>query len=314
MAGNEIAWGNVSQQAKPFLKWAGGKGKLLRQLEQHFPKELTEGRVKNYVEPFLGSGAVFFELMQKFELRSASLSDINKDLILAYQVVQQKHEALLDVLAKLQKSYNATPPDRQKARFLSIRNQYNRERYRADHRQLSTDSVLRAAQLIFLNKTCFNGLYRLNSNGAFNVPFGGHRRAKLFDEPNIVAVAKLLQRAEIKVADYQKCFKHISDYSFVYFDPPYRPLNKTANFTAYVGKTFGDKEQITLAQFCRKLHTEFSVKFMLSNSDPTNENPDDLFFERIFEGFKIRRLAASRAINSNPAKRGVIREILVTNY
>ena len=301
-------------KAKPFLKWVGGKGQLLNQFEQYYPKALRENGIAQYCEPFLGGGAVFFDIMQRFSIRSAHISDINKDLILTYWVIQQKPEQLIDILAQYQKQYDNTENDLRNDLFLKIRQDFNDTRTAIQYSKISDNWFERAAQVIFLNKTCFNGLYRLNSKGGFNVPFGKYANPTILDEQNIWAVSEVLQRAEIRIASYKDCFEKINHNAFVYFDPPYRPISKTASFTTYAGTQFLDKEQIDLAAFFKKLSVEKGCKMMLSNSDPKNENENDDFFEHIFTGFQLYRVSANRAINSKGDKRGAIKEILITNY
>jgi DNA adenine methylase len=291
-------------KARPFIKWVGGKGQLLNQFEDYYPSELRSRRLKKYSEPFLGGGAVFFEVMQRFNVESAYVSDINKDLVLAYWVVQQRPEQLIDFLAQYQKKYDTTLIDERNDLFLSIRERFNQNRFEINYKQLSDNWIERAAQVIFLNKTCFNGLFRLNSTGGFNVPFGKYPKPTILDEPNIWAVSKVLQRAEIRIAAYNECFDRVDNQSFVYFDPPYRPITKTSSFTTYSGNEFGDKDQIQLAKFFKKLDTERGAKLMLSNSDPKTENPNDDFFENIFTDYKFYRVSANRAINCNGEKRG----------
>lgn len=301
-------------KARPFIKWVGGKGQLLNQFEDYYPSDLRNRKLKKYSEPFLGGGAVFFEVMQRFNVESAYVSDVNKDLVLAYWVVQQKPEQLIYFLDKYQKQYDSTPIEERNDLFLSVRAKFNDHRFEVNYKKLSDNWIERAAQLIFLNKTCFNGLFRLNSTGGFNVPFGKYPKPTILDEPNIWAVSKVLQRAEIRIAAYHECYDKVDNQSFVYFDPPYRPLSKTSSFTTYSGSEFGDKDQIQLATFFRKLDSERGAKLMLSNSDPKNENPNDDFFENIFNDYKFYRVSANRAINCNGEKRGAIKEIVITNY
>ncbi len=301
-------------KARPFLKWAGGKSQLLDQLESHYPSDLRTGRIKHYVEPFLGGGAVFFDIAQHYPIESAWLSDINRDLILVYQVVRQCPADLLDILEGYQKEYDQTPEEQRGYLFLTVRENFNKSRSDINDVRCSADWVQRAAQFIFLNKTCFNGLFRLNSKGEFNVPFGKYKTAVICDKSNLLAASRALQKAEIRQADYTECWDKVNESTFVYFDPPYRPLSQTASFTSYTSGGFSDDDQIRLAQFFRRLDMEKNAQLMLSNSDPTNENPDDSFFERIYSGYNIFRVFAGRAINSNGEKRGKISELLITNY
>ncbi len=297
-----------TMRAKPFLKWAGGKNQLLTQFEQLYPRGLHNRKITNYVEPFIGGGAVFFDLMQRFNFKNAYISDINVDLILTYQVVQNKVEQLISSLKEYQNNYNQLNEEKRLELFLNIREQFNQRKV------LNKPSVEIATQLIFLNKTCFNGLFRLNSKGGFNVPFGKYANPAILQEANLRLVSNVLQNVEIKAANYDACFDKVDSNTLVYFDPPYRPLSKTANFTSYAGNEFGDKEQKQLATFFQRLHKEKNAKVMLSNSDPKNENINDDFFENIYSNFDIHRVKANRAINSNAEKRGEINEIIITNY
>lgn len=301
-------------KAKPFLKWAGGKGQLISQFQEYYPKELYSRKIDKYIEPFIGGGAIFFDIMQNFKIKSAYISDVNKDLILTYKVIQQKPEILCEFLEQYQKNYNNTIQDDRNNLFLSIRKHFNKQRFEINYKQLSDNWIPRVAQLIFLNKTCFNGLYRLNSKGEFNVPYGKYPNPTILDSENIFAVSKLLQNVEIRNANYRECFNEVTSSSYVYFDPPYKPISKTASFTTYSGTEFTDKQQIDLANFYRKLDIEKQAKLMLSNSDPKNENPSDNFFETVFKEYNLHRVNASRAINCNGKKRGKIKELVITNY
>ncbi len=302
------------QKAKPFIKWVGGKSQLLTQFENYYPNELRNGIIKNYVEPFLGGGALFFALSQRFRIKNAYLSDLNKDLVLVYKVIQKKPNELLNFLEKYQKNYDETIQEKRNDLFLSIRKDFNLQRFEINYKNISDNWILRAAQFIFLNKTCFNGLFRLNLKGEFNVPYGKYKTAMIFDEYNILAVSKTLQKAEISYANYANCLEKVDANTFVYFDPPYRPISQTASFTTYIGTEFKDKEQLELANFFQKLDKEKGAKLMLSNSDPKNSNPDDNFFENAYSGYNIFKVFANRAINCNGEKRGKINELLITNY
>ena len=301
-------------KARPFIKWVGGKSQLLEQFQNYYPIELRRGAIKNYVEPFLGGGALFFEISHRYHIQQAYLSDVNKDLILTYQVVQQRPYDLLDFLEQYQKEYDQTEQDKRNELFLAVRKHFNLQRFEINYKKLSDNWIPRAAQFIFLNKTCFNGLFRLNSKGEFNVPFGKYKTATIFDMPNILAVSKALQNAEIQYGDYRNCFEKVNEHTFVYLDPPYRPISATASFTNYTGTVFTDQEQLQLAEFFRKLDQQKGAKLMLSNSDPKNENSEDDFFEQAYSGYHIFRVSAARAVNCNGDKRGKIREVLITNY
>lgn len=304
----------TTDKAKPFLKWAGGKNQLLGQYENYYPRELCTGKIEKYIEPFIGGGAVFFEIMQKYNIPSSYISDINQDLIMTYQVVQQQPSVLLEFLEQYQKEYDNTPEEKRNNLFLSIRKHFNSQQLEINYKKFSCNWIPRAAQLVFLNKTCFNGLFRLNSKGGFNVPFGKYKNPNIKDINNILSVSRLLQNTEILISDYKNCFDRADEKTFVYFDPPYRPISRTASFTNYSGFGFKENQQVELACFFRKLDTEKHSRLMLSNSDPKNENPDDDFFEKNYDGYGLHRVHANRMINCNASKRGQIKEIVITNY
>jgi DNA adenine methylase len=305
---------NPAIAAKPFLKWAGGKSQLLLQLAAHFPPELAAGKLPRYVEPFLGSGALFLHLAQHYPIRSAYLTDANPELILVFRVVQQAPAALTDRLLEHQQRYALLDAAQRTGYFYRIRDDYNAQRAHIDFDRYSHAWVDRAAQMIFLNKTGYNGLYRVNGRGHFNVPHGRYKNPALVDPSNLQQVSALLQRAEVHRMPYTDCARWVDSDTFVYFDPPYRPLSRTANFTSYSKESFGDHEQAQLARFFAQLHDQQAPRLMLSNSDPLNCEPPDHFFEQHYGRFHMHRVWASRAINSNAAKRGKITELLITNY
>jgi len=302
------------EKAKPFIKWVGGKGRLLGQFERYYPDELKNGAINNYVEPFLGGGALYFSILEKYGINNAYLSDLNRDLVLTYNIIQKKHDDLLDFLEQYQRLYDETEIDKRKDMFLSFRKHFNEQRFEINYKKLTENWIPRAAQFIFLNKTCFNGLFRVNSKGEFNVPFGKYKTVSIFDPDNIMAVSAVLQNAEIVHAEYTNCYNKINGKTFVYFDPPYRPISQTSNFTAYNGAEWTDKQQMELAVFFQKLDREKGAKLMLSNSDPTNINPNDTFFEKAYRGYNFFKISANRAVNCNSAGRGKINELLITNY
>lgn len=303
-----------SKPAKPFLKWAGGKSQLLSQFEKLYPLELKRGQIKRYIEPFIGGGAVFFEITQTYKIPSAYLYDVNAELILAYRVVQKDPEKLIEQLDELSQSYKVLDQDKRKSFFYEVRDAYNSQRLQIDYHHYSANWISRVAILIFLNRTCFNGLFRLNSKGEFNVPHGRYKNPRILDEENLMAVSKLLQIAEIVAGDFETCENAVTDASFIYFDPPYRPISKTANFTSYSTFVFNDQQQIRLAQFFRYLNDRHNVRMMLSNSDPTNEDPQDNFFKNLYQNFYIKKVFANRMINSKSNGRGQIQELVITNY
>ena len=300
--------------AKPFLKWAGGKTQLLSTFDKYYPEELLNGGIKRYIEPFVGSGAVLFHIMQNFKIESAYITDINYDLINAYKVVKHNANNLIDYLKELEINFLRLPDEQRKVFYYTIRDAYNQGKAGFCYRKNSKQTIKRAAQFIFLNKTCFNGLYRVNKDGLYNVPMGSYKNPKICDNVNLMAVSDVLQNVHILHSDYKQCKKYINSNSLVYFDPPYRPLNKTASFTSYNEYDFDDSKQIELAQFYREVGQDKQAYLMLSNSNPKNVDKNDTFFEELFEGFNIYNVNARRAINSKGEKRGQIKELVITNY
>lgn len=307
--------------ARPFLKWAGGKGQLLESLSAHFPKALLDGTVHTYAEPFLGGAAMFFHVMQRFPLRTAYLLDANEELVLAYTVVQRDVEALIGELQRMAASYLRLDPEARRARYLKVRAAFNRGKPAMDFRRYARDAwVERAAQILFLNKTCYNGLFRVNRSGEFNTPPGRYARPAIADADTLRAASAVLTRADVRIrlgdfGDLAARAGLLKPGSFVYYDPPYLPISPTASFTAYSRHAFGVEEQRRLAGLFRSLHRP-GIYQMLSNSDPKNEDPANDFFEDLYPEFRatIFRVPASRSINSNPARRGRINEIVITNY
>lgn len=299
----------INTAAKPFLKWAGGKGQLLSQLDQHLPKGIN-GFVFTYLEPFVGGGAMLFHILQLFpNIKKAVINDINSYLITAYRVIKNSPDELIKRLSELENQYYSTGDDEaQKSFFLHVRETFN---------EVEMDDVDRTKYLIFLNRTCFNGLYRVNSKGKFNVPFGRYLHPAICNAETIKADSELLNRVELIIlnGDFERTIEHLSDgFNLFYFDPPYRPLNATSSFNSYSKEEFNDEEQIRLRDFCVRLSEYPNVKWMLSNADCSAKNPDDTFFEDIYGDFNINRVYASRAINANPNKRGKLTELLIKNY
>jgi len=299
--------------AKPFMKWAGGKGQLLDKFVEFYPSELKNGTIANYYEPFIGGGAVFFEVAQQFNIHSAYLYDVNEELILTWRVIQQDVFPLIEILDSLQKKYEKLDDEKQSEFYYETRAEFNRNLVRINHSKYSEPWIKRAAQIIFMNRTCFNGLFRLNQKGEFNVPAGRYKNPKILDEQNLIKVSKLLEIAEIKNAGFEAVEHDLAENSFVYFDPPYRPISKTSDFTSYSKLKFEDNEQRQLADLFHRLHKK-GIKQMLSNSDPKNNDPNDNFFDEMYNDFSISRIPARRMINSDASKRDAINEIIVTNY
>jgi DNA adenine methylase len=301
-------------QAKPFLKWAGGKKQLLSELELNFPPYILETKeIDLYIEPFVGGGALFFYLLSNYSVKKSVINDINQDLMLTYKVIKLFPEELIKKLDKIQTQYlKLNIEDRKKYFYEELRTPYNQLNvdYERENKKTWAD---KAALLIALNKTCFNGLYRQNSKGEFNVPVGRYKNPKILDKDNLKDVSKLLQDAEILCGSYDAIEIPDSKKAFVYFDPPYRPLSTTSSFTKYSKGDFNDRDQEALAKYFRKLDKKGHY-LLLSNSDPTNIDENDLFFDKLYEGYRIQRILAKRFINSDSSKRKAIREVLITNF
>ena len=269
---------------RPFVKWAGGKGSLISQLTSFYPFELKDGMIDKYVEPFVGGGAVLIDILQKYNVKEAYAFDINQDLINCYNVIKNKVEDLIQGLDIKEKDFlKLEMEDRQKY-FYEVRKEYNS--YRLDNEI----NVKRASEFIFLNRTCFNGLYRVNKNGEFNVPCGKYKNPTICDYKNLRNLSSLIKNVVFQYGDYTASRKYIDSNTFVYFDPPYRPLSITSGFTSYTKEDFNDENQKELAEYYRELNTK-NAKLMLSNSNPKNTNKDDIFFEEIYKGFKINECA-----------------------
>ncbi len=299
--------------AKPFLKWVGGKGQLIHKLSRLYPEELVRGKIKKYYEPFLGGGSVFFDIASNYGLKSSSLFDTSDELVLTYKVVQKDVDKLIESLDRYRTHYLSFSFEKRREYYYEIRTDYNLHRFDINCNKYSEDWISRAAQVIFLNKTCYNGLFRVNSRGEFNSPAGNYKNPQIFDIENLKNASKLLSRAEIIRADYKDFNPEDVSDSFIYFDPPYRPLSRTAYFTSYAKEEFNETDQYVLANIFKDLDKK-GAKLMLSNSDPKNIDPDDNFFDTLYEDFYIQRIQARRMINSIAAKRGEINELVVTNY
>jgi DNA adenine methylase len=304
---------NPEKTVKPFLKWAGGKGQLLEAFRRRLPRELETGEIRKYVEPFIGGGAVFFDLAARFGFSACHLWDINEELVLTYKVVKRAPERLVADLFALEEHYlDLTEPDRERF-YYAVRDQFNDERESIRFFRYSPAWVPRAARMIFLNHTCYNGLFRVNRKGGFNVPFGRYARPKILDPENIRLASEILAGTGIHHGDFTACLKTAGKDTFVYLDPPYRPLNRTSSFTSYAMQGFTDTDQERLADLFRNLDRK-GAKVMLSNSDPRNGSGGDSFLEDLYRGYHIDRVPAKRMINSVGRKRGPVSELIVTNY
>lgn len=293
---------------KPFVKWAGGKGQLLGNIRNTYPTELGKSITK-YAEPFVGGGAVLFDILSTYKLKEIYICDINAELINTYKIIRDNVADLVSLLDQYQNEYVPMNTESRKKYFYAKRDHYNelKANYGSDNNLES------AALFIFLNKTCFNGLYRVNRNGQFNVPIGAYKRPMICDAGNLVNVSMALKNVIIVCGDYRKSANFIDEQTFAYFDPPYRPITDTASFTAYTENAFDDNSQRELSEFVNLMNKR-KAKVVVSNSDPKNSNTEDDFFDKLYANHKITRIAATRMINCNSEARGQISELLISNF
>ena len=295
-----------AKNARPFLKWAGGKGQLLNELQHYYPFDKTA--INKYAEPFVGGGAVLFDVLNRYDLKEVYISDTNPELINAYEAVRDNVDDLVVMLRSFQADYLPLDTDQRREYFFVKRNRFN-EIVKAFNKETTIE---KAALLIFLNRTCFNGLYRVNAKGLFNVPVGAYKNPQVCDEDNLRTVSERLQKVIIHHGDFEDAAAFIDEHTFVYFDPPYRPLTATSSFTSYTENDFNDSEQIRLAQFATAMSKRGAL-IVASNSDPKNVNQEDNFFDNLYSEFTVNRVSATRMINSNSAGRGKINELIIAN-
>ena len=294
-------------ECKPFIKWVGGKGQLLPEINKLYPIELGKN-INKYAEIFLGGGAVLFDILSKYKLDEVYISDKNLELINTYKSIRDNVDILIKSLKEMEEQYIPLNNEDRKIYYYEKREEYNSLKINS-----AVNNIEKAILFIFLNKTCFNGLYRVNKKGKFNVPMGAYKKPKICDEENLKNVSLTLRNVKIVYADYRESEKFIDDKTFVYIDPPYRPLNITSSFTSYTENDFNDKEQIELAEYINVLNKK-GAKIVISNSDPKNNNIDDNFFDELYKNYNINRVKATRMLNSNASLRGAINELLITNY
>lgn len=290
---------------KPFVKWVGGKSQLISELEKMLPAD-GEKLLTKYCEPMVGGGALFFNFLSKYDFEQLYISDTNAELINAYQVIKTDVNRLIEKLQDMQLIFCSMDENGRKLYYYSTRDKFN-------NTQLDeTTAIEKAAYFIFLNKTCFNGLYRVNRKGQFNVPMGAYKNPMICDDENLRNINKVLKNVTIVCGDYSLSKRFIDNNTFVYIDPPYRPISDTSAFTSYNSDTFDDNEQIRLARFIDEINLS-GAKIVLSNSDPKNVDPNDTFFDELYKAYKIRRVSATRMINSKAEARGKIKELLICN-
>ena len=293
------------KESKPFLKWAGGKGQLLKEISKYYP--FADSAITKYAEPMIGGGAVLFDILNKFNLKDVYISDSNFELINSYITVRDNVEELIHILTKLQTEFIPLDEENRKEYYYEKRERFNL--LKAEKKE----GVELASLMIFLNRTCFNGLYRVNKKGQFNVPMGSYKNPLICDERNLREVSKKLRGINIVCGDYSKAESFIDEHTFVYIDPPYRPLSQTASFTSYTEVVFNDAQQIELAKFADKIAKK-GARVLLSNSDPKNADEKDNFFDELYSNYKITRVNAARMINSDSKNRGKIKELLISNF
>lgn len=293
-------------KAKPFIKWVGGKSQLIEQLDAQLPADFDNWNDATYIEPFVGGGAMLFYMLQRYpNITHAVINDVNPDLTTCYETVRDNPEELIESLYDIQNAYYALLSEEARKEFyLAVRDRYNEK---------NLDPIENTTKFFFLNRTCFNGLYRVNKKGLFNVPFGKYANPQICDEKTIRLDSRLLHRVEILTGDFEETFNRAQGNTLFYFDPPYRPLSDTSSFNDYAKEAFNDEAQIRLKKYCDRVN-EAGFKFMLSNSDCKGKNEEDNFFDVLYGAYEIERVWASRSINSIPSKRGKLTEILVHNY
>lgn len=293
-------------KAKPFIKWVGGKGQLLEQLEALLPADFDNWNDATYIEPFVGGGAMLFYMLQKHpNIKRAVINDINSDLITCYRTVRDNVEELIPALQKIQTQYHALQDmDAKREMFMNVRSRYNEKKL---------NPIENTTLFFFLNRTCFNGLYRVNRKGLFNVPCGKYMQPQICDEVTLRADSELLKRVEILEGDFARTLDFAQGQTLFYFDPPYRPLSDTSSFNDYTKDAFNDDSQVRLKEYCDTVSRQ-GYKFMLSNSDCKGKREEDKFFDILYGAYSIDRVMASRNVNANGSKRGKITEILVHNY
>ena len=295
----------IERSAKPFIKWVGGKSQLLHDIDTLLQKKELGG-IRKYAEPMVGGGALLFHMLANYSFDEVYISDINGELINCYNVVRDSVDQLIFMLDKMQTLFLPMNDAERKYFYYNVREQFNNTVLD------ESTSVLKAALFIFLNKTCFNGLYRVNKKGQFNVPIGAYKRPTICDEVNLRNVSRALDHVVIRCGDFTDAMLFIDEKTLVYIDPPYRPISKTSSFTAYNENDFDDDEQRRLAQFVRALDSK-GANIILSNSDPHNADEDDKFFEELYNGFHINKVEATRMINSKGTGRNKISELLICN-
>lgn len=291
--------------AKPFVKWAGGKSQLINEIETVIQRRKKDKFT--YIEPFVGGGAILFWMLENYpNLEKVVINDINSDLTSTYKTIKENVNELIKVLKLWETEYHKFEdlPEERKIYYYEKRELFNLRK---------SDEITHSALFIFLNRTCFNGLYRVNQSNKFNVPIGSYKKPMICDDENLFAVNKALQKVEILNGDFTQTLDFADKNTLFYFDPPYKPLSETSSFNSYAKDEFNDNEQIRLKEFCDILD-KLGHQWILSNSDVKGKNPNDNFFDDLYANYNISRVKARRNINANGNKRGQLNELLITNY
>lgn len=291
--------------AKPFVKWVGGKTNLLKILDSQLPTDFESQEKVTYIEPFVGGGAMLFHMLENhLNIGRVVINDINKDLIRCYQLIKDEPQTLIELLEPFEQKYYELDDEKREQFYYRVREKYNKD-------NLSENQ--RAAYMMFLNITCFRGMYRENSSGGYNVPFGHYTKPKICNVDVIMADHKVLSKVDIVCGDYKNVLSHLGKgYNFIYLDPPYRPLPGSNNFNQYSKSGFNDKEQEELKTFCDRLSSR-NCHWMLSNSDSFNLDGTS-YFENLYKGYVFNKVLAPRFINAHADKREKQSEVLITNY
>ena len=291
--------------AKPFLKWAGGKTQLIHEIEKNLPNNINKQEY-TFIEPFVGSGAIMFWILNKYpNIKNAIINDINKDLTDCYLTIKSNVIDLIKILDKWEKEYHNLIDN------LDVRKGFYYEK-RLLYNNRNSTKLIQSALFIFLNRTCFNGLYRVNRKNEFNVPIGSYKKPQICNVENLLAVSKLLQRVTILNGDYSETLKHTTNNTLFYFDPPYKPLSETSSFNSYAKDDFDDKQQIRLKEFCELLNKKNHL-WILSNSDVKGIDNNNHFFDNLYISFNVLRVNANRMINPHIVKKNSITELIISN-
>lgn len=286
--------------SRPFIKWVGGKTQLLNIIRERYPNKIVK-----YCEPFVGGGAVLFDILKNYQPNTVMINDINPELINTYVQIRNNASDIINILTEMQNDFWNMSDEERKLYYLNKRSAFN------TLIRNKSQTVEKAALFIFLNKTCYNGLYRVNSKGFYNVPMGQYKKPHICDKELLYSSSHLLQNVEILCADYTQCDDFIDRDTFVYVDPPYRSLTKTS-FTSYTNTKFDDSQQIKLSKFINII-SERGAYVVMSNSDPKYIDEDDNFFDEIYSKFNVDRIKATRMINRNGDCRGTVSELLIYN-